>query len=408
MTVTEPVLWIDASRGIAGDMLLAALLDAGADLASVQTAVANAATAAGEPIEIGVEAVRRHGLRATRLIVTTEPSSTRRQLDDVLAVVAAAGLTPAAARFAEQAFRVLAAAEGRVHGVAAASVHFHEVGALDSIADIVGGAAALDGLGVLAPDAVRVVSEIALGGGTVRTAHGQLPVPVPAVLELLTGLSVSAGAGDRELCTPTGAALIAALGAESGPLPALSIRSTGSGAGGYDPDDRPNVTRVVIGERTRTETGWQHRDLIMLEATVDDLDPRLWPAVLDALHEAGAADAWLTPVLMRHGRPGHVVSALLPAETVDAAYATLARLGVTLGARTYAVERRALPRDSITVEVAGQPVQVKRGWLGGQAVIVTPEYRDAVAAAEASGIALPEVLDQARLQARFGPGDAAG
>ena len=165
---TQPVLWIDASRGVAGDMLLAALLDAGADLSAVRAAVAAAAAAAGEAIAIDVESVRRHGLRANRLIVTTAPSSIRRHLDDVLALIAAAGLSVAAAAFAEQTFRRLAEAEGQVHGTAAASVHFHEVGALDSIADIVGCAVALDSLGLLTPDAVRVVSEIAVGGGTVR------------------------------------------------------------------------------------------------------------------------------------------------------------------------------------------------------------------------------------------------
>ena len=226
---------------------------------------------------------------------------------------------------------------------------------------------------------------------------------MPAVLELLRGYPVSAGAGDRELCTPTGAALVATLATGTGPLPALSIRSTGSGAGGYDPDDRPNVTRVVIGDRAVAAAGWLQVDLMMLEATVDDLDPRLWPPVLDALHQAGAADAWLAPILMRHGRPGHVVTALLPADSLDAGFAVLAGLGVTLGARTYGVQRRSLPRDSVTVEVGGLPIAVKRGFLDGRPVSVQPEFVDAAAAAAASGIALPEVLDRARQLAREWP-----
>jgi uncharacterized protein (TIGR00299 family) protein len=403
--MTQPVLWIDASRGIAGDMLLAALLDAGADLNAVRAAMTATATATGEAIGIEVESVRRHGLRASHLIVTVPPSSVRRHLDDVLTLIAAAGLSEPAATFAEQTFRRLAEAEGQVHGKPAASVHFHEVGALDSIADIIGCAVALDSLGLLAPDAVRVASVIALGGGSARTEHGVIPVPVPAVLELLRGYPVSAGAGDRELCTPTGAALVAALATGTGSLPALSIRSTGTGAGGYDPADRPNVTRVVIGDRAVEAAGWQQQDLMMLEATVDDLDPRLWPAVLDALHQAGAADAWLTPILMRHGRPGQVVTALLAPESLDAGFAALAGLGVTLGARTYGVQRRSLPRDSVTVEVGGQPIQVKRGFLDGRPVSVQPEFTDAAAAAAASGIALPEVLDRARQQARERPSD---
>lgn len=395
-------VWIDATHGAAGDMLLGALLDAGADVGAVRGALAALAVAGSEPIGLAVDQVRRHGLRATHAVVTAAPSSVRRGPADVRALVLGAGLSDAARGFALAVFDALADAEARVHGVDTAEVHFHEVGALDSLADVVGCSVALDTLGLLGAGVVRRVSTVGLGGGTAWTGHGRIPVPVPATLELLAraGAPVSAGAGDRELCTPTGAALLATLATDWGPLPELTVRAVGSGAGTADPPDRPNLVRVVIGDRV-TPTGrggasWREDELLVVEATIDDLDPRLWPDVLDGLHRAGAADVWLTPVLMRHGRPGHVLTALTGHDVLDAVFGALVDATTTLGVRVHGVARRALHRDTVAVEVDGAPVEVKRGLLNGRAVTVQPEYAAARAAAGILGLPVRQVLDRAR------------
>ena len=404
MTTPTAVLWVDATHGAAGDMLLGALLDAGAPLARVTDALDSLARAGAEPVGVRVEQVRRHGLRAAKAVVTTPPSHVTRGPAQVAALVGAAGLAPAAAGFAHTVFAALAAAEARVHGVPEADIHFHEVGALDSLADVVGCAVALEALGALAGGAVRVVSRVGLGGGTAATAHGRMPVPVPATLELLAraGAPVHAGSGDREQCTPTGAALLATMATGWGDLPPLAIRAAGVGAGTADPPDRPNVVRVVVGDAVPVSGSggrWRTEDLLVLEATVDDLDPRLWPDVLDRLVADGAADAWLTPVLMRHGRPGHVLTALVAPDRLDAVFATAVTATTTLGARVAAVTRRSLHRDRVEVEVSGQRVGVKRGLLDGRVVTAQPEWDEARAAADRLGRSTAEVLDAARAAA---------
>jgi uncharacterized protein (TIGR00299 family) protein len=386
--------WIDASGGASGDMLLGALLDAGASLDAVAAAVGSLGV---EPIEIRPHRVRRHGFRATKADVDVHDVAAPRTLGDVLDIVARAALAPAVAAFARDAFKVLGTAEAAVHGEDVERIHLHEVGALDSLADVVGTAAALDSLGLLAPDARVVVGSIALGSGSVDTAHGPLPVPVPAVLAILAGRGATVvSGGDGELCTPTGAALLATVAAEWGALPPMRIDSVGVGAGTADPPGRANVLRVILGTALEPAgVSWRQNDLLELEATVDDLDPRLWPAVLDSLVEAGAADAWLTPVVMRKGRPGHVVTALVGAEVFDAATRVLFTASTTLGVRVRPVSRRALPRDEIVVSVDGCDVRVKRGLLDGRPVTVQAEYADAAAAAEHLGVSVRTVLDRA-------------
>lgn len=395
-------LWVDATAGAAGDMMLGALLDAGASLSDVQRALDGLA-AGSEPVGVRVEQVRRHGLRATHAVVETPLSSVRRGPAQISALIESAALPEAARSFALAVFDALARAEAHVHGVDMERVHFHEVGALDSLADVVGCAVALHGLGLLAPDVIRVVSSIALGGGTARTDHGIVPVPVPATLELLAavGAPVSAGAGDRELCTPTGAALLATLATGWGSLPAVTVRRSGSGAGSWDPLDRPNLLRVVIGESAPVgaDHGWRNDQLLVVETTVDDLDPRLWPEVLEQVQAAGAADVWLTPVLMRHGRPGHVVTALTPPDRVDGVVDALVQSSTTLGVRVHPVQRRALGRDRVTVQVDGHPVGVKRGLRNGRVLTVQPEYAEARSAAAALGIPVRQVIDRARAAA---------
>ena len=400
--------WIDATAGAAGDMLLAALIDAGADETAVRTALARLSDAAGELITLRLENVRRHGLRARRAVIEASPSSVHRGPAEVLALVAAAGLAAPAAGFAAAVFSKLAEAEARVHGMPAEEVRFHEVGALDSLADVTGCAVALDSLGLLAVGASVTVSTVGVGSGSAATAHGRLPVPVPAVIELLAGagapVSAGPGTGERgELCTPTGAALLATMAAGWGPVPPMTVASAGYGAGSRDPASHPNVLRVLAGQAAAAEPSWQSASLRLVESTVDDLDPRLWPDALEALRTAGAIDCWLSPALMRTGRPGQVVSALTEPDTVDSVLRTLLRVTTTLGARVHEVSRFSLPRDQIEVQVRGQLVRVKRGWLDGEAVTIQPEFADARAAAAVLGLPVGQVLDAAR-QAATRPG----
>ncbi len=393
-------LWIDASAGASGDMLLGALLDAGAPVDAVAAAIASLGV---ERIEIEPGQVRRHGMRATKADVLVADAAASRTLGEVLAIVAAARLAPPVAALAAEILGLIGTAEGRVHGEDPARIHLHEVGALDSLADIVGCAAALHALGLLEPRARIVASSVAVGSGSVDTAHGPLPVPVPAVLAILTGggATVTSG-GDGERCTPTGAALLATLAGEWGALPPMRIEKVGVGAGSADPPDRANVLRIVVGTEVAHvgSSTWREDALFEVEAVVDDMDPRLWPAVLDDLVRAGGVDAWLTPVVMRKGRPGIAVTALVAEVAVDAVARALFTQSTTLGMRVRPVARRALPRDRVVVQVEGEDVGVKRGFLDGRVVTVQTEYADATSAAERLGVPVRDVLDRAADLAR--------
>jgi hypothetical protein len=367
-------------------MLLGALVDAGVPLGLLQAEI----SCLGVDVKLVTEAVTRAGLAATRVhVVTSEPNPPRRTLPEVREVLAR--LTPPVAAAANRTFELLADAEARVHGIGRDEVHFHEVGALDALADIAGACAGLLSLGLSGLTA----SPIALGGGTAATAHGQLPVPGPAVLEILRAAGAPGyGGGDLELCTPTGAALVAAWVTGFGALPPMSVTSVGSGAGSRDPVGRPNVVRLVLGEPVGAAI--LSTDAIVIEANVDDLDPRAWPVVLDALLAAGADDAWLTPILMKKGRPAHLVSALCSQPAASAVRATLFRETSTLGIREAPAAKTALAREFRTVEVEGQPIAVKigRGADGG-VLNAMPEWDDVVRAAGTLGLPVKRVLAQA-------------
>jgi uncharacterized protein (TIGR00299 family) protein len=390
-------LWVDAGNGAAGDMLLAALLDAGADLAAVRAGLRGLRT---EPLDVTVSQVRRHGLRAAHATVHAPPSTVTRRLADITALVSGAGLVGEVRDFAAAVFERLARAEARVHGVDASEVTFHEVGALDSIADVVGCALALHSLDLLGSP-TRVVSPIAVGSGSAQTAHGILPVPAPATLELLieAAAPLRAHSAQMELCTPTGAALLTTLATSWGPAPDSVPRAVGVGAGRADPQGHPNVLRVIVGESAGAP-GWAIADMCRVDATIDDLDPRLWPDVLEALRGAGAADAWCTPALMRKGRPGHVLSALAESDRVDLVCRAVFEQTTTLGLRISPVQRRSLSRDEVNVEIGEAVISVKRGRLGDRIVNVQPEYEDVRAAAARTGRPVADVLAEARAAAQ--------
>ncbi|MFP5281868.1 MAG: nickel pincer cofactor biosynthesis protein LarC [Actinomycetes bacterium] len=386
--------WVDASAGIAGDMLLGALLDAGADLAAVQAAVD---AVVPQAVRVTVSPTTRAGLRASRVAVVAvepdPPARTWRAVAGLLASAPADGLPEVVRDRAAAVFTRLAEAEARVHGIPAADVHFHEVGALDAIADVVGVCAALHDLGVRSAGA----GEVALGSGTVRTAHGTLPVPVPAVVELAGGRRVRAG-GPGELATPTGMALLSVLAERDEDLPSLRLRRTGVGAGSRDLPGRANVTRVLLGHLEPAPTAATGPTLL-LEANVDDLDPRLWPGVLDALLAAGADDAWLVPILGKKGRPGHVVSLLCDAGRADGLRDHVLALTSTLGVRQTVAAKYALPRGWVDVLVDGEPVAVKVAYADGVIRQVSPEFDAVAARAAALGRAPYDVLIAATVAA---------
>lgn len=379
--------WVDAGGGVSGDMLLGACFDAGVEVSVVREAVESLALP--ERVEIGAEPTTRAAIGATRALVRTSAARQHRTLPDVLAVLD--GLVPRVRDRAAAVFRALAEAEARVHRVAPEDVHFHEVGALDSIADVVGVVAALDALGL---DRL-VCSPIALGGGRVDTDHGPIPVPGPAVVELLRahGAPGFGGPVDVELATPTGVALMVTLADEFGPLPELRPEAVGAGAGAADPAGHANLTRLVVG--TPVGSGAAVREVV-LEANVDDLDPRLWPGVLAALMDAGAADAWVTPILMKKGRPAHTLSVLATPDRVDALERVVLTHTTTIGLRRHPVDKVALPRETVEVEVYGETVRVKLARLHGEVVTATPEFDDVARVAAAKGLPERVVMDAAR------------
>jgi uncharacterized protein (TIGR00299 family) protein len=384
--VSERLGWIDASAGVAGDMLLGALIDVGVSPSIPQEAVEAVVPGA---VEITTTEVTRAGLRATKAEVRPlieQPA--HRTWTDIAAMLQAADLATGVRDRAAMVFERLALAEARVHGVEVGDVHFHEVGALDSIADVVGVCA---GITALAPDRL-LVSRIALGSGTARGAHGRLAVPVPAVLELSAGWAVTAG-GEGELTTPTGMALLTTLASGSGDLPSLTVAQVGVGAGTRDLPGRANVTRLVVGTADRTDAPTE--PMIVLETNVDDLDPRLWPGVLAAALEAGAADVWLTPILAKKGRPAHVLSVLVAAEHAARLRDVVLTTTSSLGMREQTVRRFALPRLTADVALGFGSVPVKIGHRDGTVLQVTPEFSDVAAYARMHGRAEHEVMAEA-------------
>ncbi|MHA6629637.1 nickel pincer cofactor biosynthesis protein LarC [Pseudonocardia sichuanensis] len=368
------IVWLNPFSGISGDMLLGALLDLGAPLDGVRAAVARTGL---DGWELTAEPVTRGGLAATRAVVTVTDTATERRAAELLARIERADTGVAAA-----AVRAIADVEARIHGADPTEVHLHEIGGLDTVVDTVGVAAALDLL-----DVTEVVcGPLALGSGTVATRHGVLPVPAPATAALLAAAGAPVvGAGDGETVTPTGAALLVAAGAKFGPLPAMTLRRVGYGAGGRDPHDRANALQALLGEAT----GAVER-LVLLETNVDDVTGEVLGHLVARLLDAGAADAWLSPIVMKKGRPAHTVHVLVAPERAPACERLVLAETGSLGLRRSPVDRAALPRHTSTVEVEGHSIRLKHGPWG-----VKPEHDDVAAAAAALGLPLREVTRRA-------------
>jgi pyridinium-3,5-bisthiocarboxylic acid mononucleotide nickel chelatase len=380
--------WFGCEAGASGDMFLGALVDVGAPLDVMQAAV----DAVGvEHVELRAREVTRAGLAAIQVEVRTRHSDVVRTWGNIRSLLETADLADEVRGRALDVFARLARAEAIAHRVSPEQVHFHEVGALDAIADVVGSCAGLHALGV----DQAAASGVTVGSGMVRSEHGLLPVPAPAVLSLLAEADapIQAGPVAREMCTPTGAALLAATVTRWGGLPPMRVRATGAGAGSRDHDEVPNIMRLVLGEPvTLAGVDGELTDELVLESNVDDLDPRLWPAVLAALLAAGASDAWLTPILMKKGRPAHTLSVLTTTEHADAVRRVVFTESSTIGMREHRVAKRALVREMRTVTVEGIDIAVKVALLGGEVANVAPEYDDVAAAAVRLGRPVKAVL----------------
>jgi pyridinium-3,5-bisthiocarboxylic acid mononucleotide nickel chelatase len=366
------ILWLNPFSGISGDMLLGALLDLGAPLDGVRAAVARTGL---DGWHLTAERVTRGGIGATRAVVEVTDTATERHAAELLARVAD---VPVASR----AVREIAEVEAGIHGIDPARVHLHEIGGLDTVVDTVGVAAALDLLGITEIHC----GPLALGSGTVATRHGVLPVPAPATAALLARAGAPiVGAGEGETVTPTGAALLVAAGARFGPLPAMTLQSVGYGAGGRDPAGRANVLQALLGSVSGTV-----EPMLLIETNVDDVTGEVLGHLVGRLLDAGAADAWLTPIVMKKGRPAHTVHVLVTRERApDCERIVLAETG-SLGLRRTPVDRAALPRHTTTVDVDGHPIRLKHGPWG-----VKPEHDDVAAAAAALELPLREVARRA-------------
>jgi uncharacterized protein (TIGR00299 family) protein len=377
-------------------MLLGALADAGVSLGVMAEAVEKVAPG---QVQLNEERVQRAGFAAVRCHVVVEDTEDRRTWREVEQLLAGSGLHEDVRSLAHDVFARLAEAEGQVHGVAPEDVHFHEVGALDAIADVVGVCAGIVHLRLER----LVVSKVSVGAGTVVTEHGRLPVPPPAVVELLRGVPSSGGPVELELCTPTGAALLTAVADEWGHQPSMSVSRVGVGAGHHDPEAHANVLRLLVGvanELDQAGSSGAHGSAVLLETNVDDLDPRIWPVVIAALMDQGASDAWLTPILMKKGRPAHMLSVLVAGERADAVRREIHRQTSTVGMRVQSVDKHELEREMTTVEVAGHTVSVKVARLGGEVFNVQPEFEDVASAAAALGRPVKTVMAEAIAAAR--------
>jgi pyridinium-3,5-bisthiocarboxylic acid mononucleotide nickel chelatase len=372
--------YLDAFSGISGDMLVGALADAGAGRRALLDSLAS--------LEIGItpafESVKRSGIGATKFHAGVADQQPHRHLAHILKIIEKAALPGAVKQNASAVFQRLGEAEASVHRVPIEQVHFHEVGAADSIADIVGACLGLDLLGV----STVVSSPLNVGAGTAQTAHGLLPVPAPATAALLQGRPIYSDGPAVELTTPTGAALAVTLAHGFGPLPPLKVSRTGYGAGGRDFPDRANVLRVLIGEPSGAT---EATTVSVIEANIDDLSPQVLAYAAERLFERGALDVTLQPISMKKGRPGTLLRVLARPEERETLAQVIFAETTALGLRMYNAERRVQERRSITVETPHGTIRIKVSSEGAYA----PEYEDCRRIAAESGIALKQVMAEA-------------
>jgi uncharacterized protein (TIGR00299 family) protein len=390
-------LYFDCFAGVSGDMTLGALVAAGADARELTGRLALLDLPG---YEVEFEQVNRSGIGATRAVVRlTREEKHHRHLSDIERIIGGSRLNDAVKERALKIFGRLAEAEARVHGVPVSSVHFHEVGAVDAIVDVVGACIGFELLGVerFASSALHV------GSGTVEMAHGRFPVPPPAVAELLRGAPIYSTDVRGELVTPTGAAIVSTVCESFGAMPLMRVEATGYGAGTREYEKFPNVLRVIIGESDapepealRREDGQTDEVLLMVETNVDDVSPQVLGHLMERALASGALDCFFTHVQMKKNRPGVLVSILCRQHEREAVLELLFAETPTLGVRTYAVSRRALEREAVTVETEFGTIAVKVARSEGRVVGATPEFEECREAALARGVPLRAVQEAAR------------
>jgi uncharacterized protein (TIGR00299 family) protein len=384
-------LYFDCFNGAGGDMIVAALLDAGVDAARLEHDLGLLGV---EGYRLAIEKIQKQGFAATRFLVNAETDGQpHRHLRDIRAILDASRLPERVRARATTAFERLANAEARAHGVALEAVHFHEVGAIDAIVDVVSAMLALE---QLQPRRV-LCSPLPVGSGTVQCAHGTMPVPAPATALLLTGVPIAATEETGELLTPTAAAILTTVCDSFGALPAMTISAVGMGAGTRDGVHRPNLLRVLGGTATEADAASAESDTVtVLAANIDDTPGEWTGYCLTRLLEAGARDAFCVPISMKKQRPGVVLTVICDSADVARLEAIMFAETSTFGIRRYVAQRSKLAREHETVATPFGAIRVKLGRRGDTLVQVAPEYDDCVAAARAHGVALRQVMAAAR------------
>jgi len=386
------IAYFDCFSGISGDMTLGALVDAGCNLAEMEAHLRRLPVPGWK---IASEKVVRRGFRATQVKVESSDPQRHRSLNEILQLIERAGLPGTISERASNIFRRLGQAEALVHGVAIEKVHFHEVGAVDAIVDIVGAAAGFEQLGV----EEFFCSALNVGAGRVDTQHGNLPVPAPAMAELLRGAPTYSNGIQRELVTPTGAAIVATMATQFGPQPEMTVAAIGLGAGSAELAEQPNVLRLFVGENAaRRDDATLDEDIIVLEANLDDMSPQVYGYFAERALEAGALDVFSIPVQMKKNRPGQLVTVLCKPADREKFSDLLFRETTTLGVRQSSVNRRTLLRESIAVETSLGPIRMKIARLNGHILNVAPEYEDCQKIAAERGLPLKQVLAEAAFQ----------
>ena len=379
------IAYLDCQSGISGDMMLGALVDAGVKLDDIRARI----DSLGLPnCRLVAKDVRRCGFRATHVTVETEPEHAHRHLHHITDMIDRSQLTPRQMELAKRIFTRLGEAEAKVHGTTVRQVHFHEVGAVDSIADIVGSAVGWDLLGV---DRIEA-SPVPTGTGSVQIAHGRTSIPAPATAELLTGIPLAASQIQAELTTPTGAAILATLVDAFGPLPAMKIDRIGYGAGTRDLAEQPNLLRLVVGQSVEPSGA---DEVWVVETNLDDVSGEIVGYCTTQLLAAGALDVYTTAVQMKKNRPGVVLTLLCQPVDLERLEAIVFRETGTLGVRRWRASRHKLERKPHTVETPWGPVTGKLGWLPGQSPSFSPEFDVCSRIAAERGVPLREVCEAA-------------
>src|SRR5271168_4226860 len=386
------IAYFDCFSGISGDMVLGALADAGANLAAIEAELRKLGL---EGWSISAEKVKRGQIFATHVHVATTEGHHHRGLSIILERIEKAHLAPRAAERARRIFTRLAESEAKVHHLPVEQVHFHEVGAVDSIVDIVGACIGFEFLGI----DEFACSPLDVGAGQVKTAHGLLPVPAPATADLLRGAPIYTSGIQKELVTPTGAAIASTLATRYAEIPEMNLRAIGYGAGSADLKEKANVLRLLIGETAASESGeYWDAPVTVIETNIDDMSPQIYAYFAERALEAGALDVFSSPVQMKKNRPGQLVTILSEPHNVTQLIDLLFRETTTIGVRTHEVRRKTLARESVTVETPFGEVRMKISRLHGSVLNATPEYEDCRRIAQQKNIPLKDVLAAATYQ----------